>query len=269
MGRPDGNNAENYGETIRAFLNDPGDPRLFNAFFKVCQNHTKGYLYHLKKKGWRLRIHTNCLETDIDDLAIDTLSGFLSPHKGREFGLILEYYEIQDIPYSDPAVSNPSIYLSFLKLLRRNIHKIIPRLESEEDHQTAILKRRIKAILKSDIYLKLERNGQDFYYLRKNRGKLRHGKAIIDFEKLMEIALLAFYDSNTRVELCLKIFEQLDLCDDFSNTLPQNNLIGAVIKVNSQYVEFECSQISSWPSPEENLEHKAIQKAISSAIKKA
>ncbi|GAG16110.1 unnamed protein product, partial [marine sediment metagenome] len=130
------------------------------------------------------------------------------------------------------------------------------------------LKRRFKDILKDRKFrtLKLQGSASDSIHLQSHAGNLRLDQLPISHQLLTDIVDRAYTASRTRTEWCQNIFRQINEHTDHQNVVELNELIAAIVEINSKYIDTDGLRPTGLPTPTESLTRKAIAEAIDHSL---
>jgi hypothetical protein len=260
-------NKDDYPEIIRAFLENPYNREAFDAFFKLCFNHTRAYLYSLKHIGYDLMLEDRDDRKAITDRAIDILGPFLSSKVGQPYYRIFDYFERKNLT-NLKTVSDQQLYHHFNILLRGFIKHELGAIRKLENPGIYNLKKAFRNILREEEFCETAhaKKGHEQIYLCKYAEDLRSDKPAIPYDELYKLAEKAYYDTNTRVQWCHKIFELLNEVRVYQNQVVKYELIRVVVSINAKYVDLCGLRLSAMPSARDTAIRGAIDKARKKTI---
>lgn len=258
---------ENFAKIIRDFLADPLSRQIFDTFFKLCYGHTQAYLYSLKNLGYDLMLEDRDDRKAIADRAIDILGVFLSSKTDKPFYHIFDYFERKDLTDLSQA-TDQDLYHHFNILLRGFIRHELRDIRNQGNPQIHYLKRRFKDIFKSEGFCLMAhaKKGHEKIYLCEHAEDLRTDKPIIPYDELYKLAEKAYFDSNTRVQWCHKIFELLNTDKEYQNLVVRYELMSIVVSINAKYVDLDGLRPTAMPSARDTAIRNAIDKTRKKTI---
>ncbi|MEW5796084.1 MAG: hypothetical protein AB1772_06950 [Candidatus Zixiibacteriota bacterium] len=199
-------------------------------------------------------------------MTIDILGVFLASQKGHPYFIIFFYLKRHGLTHFQRVPDN-ELLRHFNILLGGFIRKAVTAAKGGADPQVALLKRRVTDILRTHTYTVMKRPGDRHSYivLSQRKHQLRESCHTIPDDRLYELVLDAFLNTNSRADWCMRIFELLDAETEYRNEVALNSLISTMIAVNAEYVDaLEYTQ--DRPSgPLGELRLRKIRKAVERA----
>lgn len=191
----------------------------------------------------------------------------MSSRKDRRYYHVFDYFERKGL-LDFSGVSDEDLYFHYIGLLRGFIRQELKRIRDQENPQVHHLKKRFKNILKDEQFCHKTdaKKGHDKIYLCKYADNLRAENPPIPYDELYQLAERAFFDSNTRVRWCHKIFEQLNASKEYQNLVVRYELMSIVVSINAKHVELYGPRPSKMPSHLNTILQKSIDKARRKAI---
>jgi hypothetical protein len=204
--------------------------------------------------GWKLPLDETDPDRAMVNLLIDILGRLLSPHHGRDYGMIFENLERQGFSDYD-AASDEQLEHCLQVQIRGFVKKELSRLTRQEDPQIANLKRRIDETLRDEEYASEDAHskGQSMIWLRVYKEDLRIDKPLIPYEDLVEIVREQAQENLTRTSWCRAVFDALNELTQYQNRLKRFELFNAMIHVSFELVELEGFQQAHLPTPRQAL----------------
>lgn len=229
---------------VRAFLIDPKERRAFEAFFKLTNRITVGYLRYLQGRIQQIQTQYSNPDSLLNDIATDILGEFFQSKSGKPFFIIFDYFKRHGLTDFD-KISDGDLIDHYRNLLFGFCRKKIGHLRGEGDPQVANLKRRFNEIIAERPYLAFKMSGNKIEYvcLEKNRPATLLDKETIGFDQLLEITRKAFSVVKTRTQLVAKIFEILEDYTEYAPFVRKTDLIIALIEINCSFIDDTYSDI--------------------------
>jgi hypothetical protein len=255
--------SDSCGAIIQEFLLRPLNRKAFDAFFRLCYQHTIGYLRFLTAKGYRLPFEHKVGGDPVSDLTIDILGTFLQSTKDQCFPVVFSYFRKVGVTDSSRFASE-KLYHHFTVLIRGHIRQEVFHLVGQYDPQIDHLKRRFKEILKSPDFNTMTANpdSAEVVFLSENAQNLRQEKMPVSYDEILAIAEQAYSMDQPRSRWCRRIFELLNENENAQNFVKKHELLSAVIAVNLKYIDADGLLPTCLPSPEEDFAIKAAEKAL-------
>jgi hypothetical protein len=261
MNKPTNNSPDDSNtKIIRYFLKNPHKKIYFNAFFKICFQHTVGYLRYLKTRGFPIEIHDADEFKSLSDISYDVLGIFLKSKKDKPFFRIFDYYKRHNIDFSE--TDGTELYNHFTILLRGFIRRKYKKIFRDENPALVNLERRIKDILKESQYGTLKHKGDptEYFYHEKYKNNLRRHRRPLMMEDVLTIVEKSFRYKQTKKAWVREIFEELDNTEEFQNYIKKYDLIRAAKSVYENHVELDGVGSSCIPPADETLLRNEVEK---------
>jgi len=229
---------ENFAKIIRDFLTNRLSRQAFDAFFKLCHDFAKVYLYRVKHIGYDLRLEGRDGAKGMSERAYDIRGEFLAIKS--------------DKPLHDG------------RFVRQELGKI----NYQENPQIQNLKRRFKNIFRDEEFCLKEGTGKGHtrIYMCQYADDLREENPPIPYDELYKYAEKAFADANTRVQWCHKIFELLNAADEYQNLIVKYELLSIVVSINARYIDLYGLRPPDMSSARDTSIRNAIDKARKKTI---
>jgi hypothetical protein len=259
--------SDSFGAIIQEFLLRPLNRKAFDAFFRLCYQHTIGYVRFLTAKGYRFPLEPKVGGDPISDLAIDILGTLLHSTKDQSFPVVFSYF--RKVGVTDPGRADPTkLYDHFTVLIRGHIRQEIFRLVGQYDPQIDHLKRRFKEILKGPDFTTIKTNpdSAEIVFLSGNAKALRRDERAVSYDELLAIAEQTYSMDQPRSQWCRRIFELLDENENAQNFVKKHELLSAVVAVNLKYIDADGLLPTCLPSPEGDFTIKAAEKAMEQTL---
>ncbi len=258
---------EHFAKIIRDFLANPLSRQAFDAFFKLCHDHAKTYLYRLKHIGYDLRLEERDDNKSISDRAYDILGVFLGSKAGKPFHHVFKCFEKLGLDELS-MVTDQDLCYQFKGCLGRFVGQELGKINYQENPQIQNLKRRFKNIFKNEGFCLRERTGKGHtkIFMCEYANDLREENSPIPYDELYILAEKAFADSTTRVQWCHKIFESLNGSKEYQNLIVKYELLSIVVSINAKYVDLYGLRPSAMPSARDASIREAIDKARKKTI---
>lgn len=239
------------GEIVRGFLLDPRSRSSFDTFFSLCHSTAMGFLRYCHSRGYSLPLHRADREAAYSDLAVTLIGELFRSEPGRAFAPIFDYFERHHLT-NFQSVSGAELYRHFKTLICGFVKRQLFRLRKVENSQAEILKRRIKDILRSREYIKIETDYDEPVKVAsaKSAQNLRENAPPVPSERLREVVEQAYVESLSRSEWCENIFKVLDAEDDYENAVGLNELLALMVSVNAEALQELLPRPNEPVSPE-------------------
>ncbi len=248
-------------QVIREFLCNPREYFRQKAFFELCFREIKTCLIYLRRTGYGLPLEDADLNNALNNLTCTLLVRALGEGSEDPYGRVFQWAE----KFDPDTVSVDDLEYRFIGFIKNSTRQKLSRLKNENNPQIANLKKRFKKILQ----------GPDYTFNSKNNF-IAYGSApdpadnrpMIDGQALLDLARGTFDQSLSRVKWCANIFQGLKKMPEFSPWIRMSSLIAAVVRVNSEFIEYESS--AEWQFPSQGYEmlkkqaHQARERTLAS-----
>lgn len=226
------------GEIVRAFLLDPRSRRNFDPFFSLCHSTAIGFLRYCHSRGYQLPLHRADRDAAFSDLAVSLLAELFRSEPERPFAPIFDYFDRHNLA-DYQATDESELYRHFKVLICGFVKRQLFRLRKVENSQAEILKRRVKDILRSSEYVRLETDYEEPVKVARGESaqNLRENSPPLPVDRLREIVEKAYIDSLNRLEWCENIFRALDAEKDYQNAVGLNELLAIMVSVNAEALQ--------------------------------
>jgi len=255
------------GEIVRAFLLDPRSRSNFNPFFNLCHSTAIGFLRYCHSRGYTLPLHRADRDAAYSDLATTLLGELFRSEPGRCFAPIFEYFGRHDVT-DYQSVNSGELYRHFKTLICGYVKRQLFRLRKVENSQAETLKRRIKDILRSPEYIRLETDYEEPVKVAraKSAQDLRENAPPVAVDRLREIIEEAYINSLNRLEWCENIFRALDAEKDHQNAVGLNELLAIMVSVNAEALQELLPRPDEPASPETEAMRSFLDEMIEQTV---
>ena len=254
-------------QTLVLFLQHPLSRKAFDPFFKLCYRYVRGYLGSLGYLRAKRHLQPMDGRDPLADLSIDILGFFLKSTRDQPYVVVFDYFRRHGITEYGPADPDKLLAM-FRSLLFGFARQELVRITGEENHQTEILKRRFRDILKGDAFVAFRGpdGSTEFLCSAKHKRVKGENRARVSYESLLRIVEDAFLQTHTRKAWCHAIFEALDREGSEPYCVKKHDLLSAVVTVMSRYVEVEGLVPCSLPGADQGLLRSDVEKAVKQAL---
>jgi len=255
------------GEIVRGFLLEPRARSNFDPFFSLCHSTAIGFLRYCHSRGYTLPLHRADREAAYSDLATTLLGELFRSEPGRPFAPIFDYFDRHDVT-DYQSVNDAELHRHFKTLICGFVKRQLFRLRKVENSQAEILKRRIKDILRSPQYIKLEADYEEPVKVawRKSAQNLRENAPPAPSELLREVVERAYVESLSRSEWCENIFKALDAEEDYQKAVGLNELLAIIVSVNAEALQELLPRPDEPPTPETEAMRSFLDDLIEQTI---